>query len=368
MAKKGLIYSIYDELIITNSSITLFNKCYDDFIVYKIIGGGVKEQNNWWGENNPDLNKLIKYEYENYIDKINKNNNLRNNVASSEGCSSAIIQIDEKNSAISFRRDSDDSINVNIIYQKNGILQFKNDPDYFWHVIVNNNGWIVGNGGVDTPYSAEQLEAYAKIMIEKNDIIDELLDNAYKIKSMLRLGHYFIKAPDGTYGLLIHIIDEKKVKLEKGKLKSGEYIISPNNYKFYQKGNISDLNINDKNNTYISRYLTAIDEYSNARTNDFTYNYITTDNLKYVDIFTANDDGSMAKKDNNSYLYNDICFNNKYILGEKVPIIMDGMYLDRYLIESHKEGNKNTYLKINLSIIFLFLGLLLINWKKIFNQ
>ena len=283
----GLIYSIFDELIIINSSITYLNKCYNVPIIYKLINGGVIEENNWWGEINPDLNKLIIYEYEN-ITK-NKYNNLNNDNSLSEGCASAIIQIDEKNSVISFRRDSDESINVNIIYQKNGILQFKNDPDYFWHVIINNDGWLVGNGGVDTPYSAEKLEAYAKIMIEKNNIIEEILENAFKIKSLLTLSHFFIKAPDGTYGLLIHNISEKKVIVEKGKLKSGEYIISPNNYKYYKKGNISDLNIKDKNYTYISRYLTAIDEYSNSRTNDFTYNYVTTDKMKYVDISVAND-------------------------------------------------------------------------------
>ena len=86
---------------------------------------------------------------------------------------------------------------------------------FFWHVIINNDGWIVGNEGVDTPYSTEKLEAYAKIIIEKNNIIDKILENVYKIKSMEKLGHFFIKAPDGTYGLVIHIINEKKLKLKK---------------------------------------------------------------------------------------------------------------------------------------------------------
>ena len=232
IGKKGLIYSIFDELIINNSSITYLNKCYDVPIIYKIISGKVIENNNWWGENNPDLKKLIIYEYENFTSNmILKNNNL-----ATEGCASTMIQIDDNNAAISFRRDSSQAVNVNIIYQKNGILQYKSDPDYFWHVIITKDGWIVGDGGEDTPYSTEKLEAYAKIMIERKNIMDEFLQKAYEIKSMYSLGHFFIKAPNGTYGLVIYIIDEGVVRIEKGKLNPGEYIISPNDYLFYKKG------------------------------------------------------------------------------------------------------------------------------------
>ena len=351
---KGLIYSIFDELLIQNSSITLLNKSYEVPIIYKLISGGVIEHGNWWGEDNPDLSKLIVYEYENSIkhNKLNASNNYL------EGCSSTMIQIDDKNSAFTFRRDSSEGINVNIIYQKNGILQLKNDPDYFWHGIINNDGWIVGNGGVDTPHSAEKFEAYAKIMIQNNNIMDELLQNVYKIKSKLSLGHFFIKAPDGKYGLVINVINEHTARIEKGQLKPGEYIISPNSYAYYKKGKISDLNIKE-NYTYISRYLAAIDEYSSLRTNDFTYNYVTTDKSKYVDIFVANDDGSLANKKNNSYLFNDVHINEKYILGEKVPVIMDGMYLDRYLIEANDQDNKMNNIKLNIKL-FILLGLLLI--------
>ena len=353
--KKGLVYSIFDELRIYNSTITYQNKCYQFPIIYKIMIGRVMESNNWWGEKNPDLDKLIIYEYENYT-----HNKLNDTKYSEEGCSSTIIQIDEQNSAFTFRRDSDEGVNVNIIYQKNGILQYKNDLDYFWHAIINQDGWIVGNGGADNPHSCEKMEAFAQIMIKKNTLIDELIERISDIKSLYNLGHFLIKSPNGTYGLIAHIIGEKII-IEKGKLKPGEYMISPNNYKYYKKGNISDFDIKE-NYTYISRYLAAIDTYSSLRTNDFTYNYVTKDNSKYVDIFIANDDGSLSKTGNNSYLFNDIYINKKYIYGEKVPIIMNGMYLDRYIIsEGNKSDNKNTNIKINIILLVFIIGLLIIN-------
>ena len=349
-AQKGLIYSIYGDLIINNSNITSFSKTYNVPIIYKIISGKVIENDNWWGEKNPDLNKLIIYEYENAI----KNNKLIDNKLTSEGCSSTFIQIDDNNAAFTFRRDSSTSVNVNIIYQSIGILQYKNDPDFFWHSIITKEGWIVGNGGVDSPYSSEQLEAYAKIMIQKNDINDEFIKKVSSIKSSNERGHFLIKSPNGNYALVSYIIDDNIVKIEKGKINPGEYIVSPNDYKFYKRGKISDLGIKE-NYTYISRYLAAIDQYSSKRTNDFTYNYITNGKSKYIDIFVSNDDGSLAKKPDVSNLYNDIFIKDKYILGEKVPKIMNGMYLDRYIIS---KDDKSTRLEIYLNLLVILVVLL----------
>ena len=351
---KGLIYSIFDDLYINNTIITYLNKCYDIPVIYKIAGGKVYLDYNNWGEKNPDLNKLIIYEYDNVSD----NNKINNKNLRSDGCSSTVIQIDDNDSAFTFRRDSSKSVYVNIAYQEDGILQYKTDELFFWHNIISKNGWIIGNGGVDSPHSCEKLEAYGKIMIKKNEIINEFIEDAFKIKSMQTLGHYFIKSPNGTYVIVSHHKSEKKVIIESGKLNSGEYIICPNNYEFYRKGKISELNI-EGNYIYISRYLAAIDEYSAQRTNEFTYNYITKDKLKYIDIFVSNDDGSLSNKANASDKFNDIFINDKYILGEKVPIIMDGMYLDRYLIEN-KDENKYTNIKASTKLLLLFICLLIL--------
>ena len=346
--KKGLIYSIYDDLIINNSSITYLNKSYNNPIIYKIVGGGVFLNWVWFGEINPDLNKLIIYEYDN----ITKNNKLKDNNLRSDGCASTVIQINNNNWAFTFRRDSSKLVYVNIEYQKDGIFQYKTDQTFFWHTIINKDGWVIGNGGVDSPHSCEKLEAYSKIMAKKNIIINEFIENVFQIKSMQTLGHYFIKSPNGTYALVSHNTLLKTVIIERGKLNSEEYIICPNDYKFYKKGNVKDLNIKD-NYTYISRYLAAIDEYSSKRTNEFTYNYMTTDKSKYIDISISNDDGSLSNKPNTSNYFNDIFINEKYIFGERVPIIMDGMYLDRYII-----SNKNSNLKMNILLLFIWLLIL----------
>ena len=297
----------------------------------------------------PNLKNLIVYEYEN----INNNNKLNYKNLRSDGCSSTVIQNGNDDCAFTFRIDSSKLFYVNIDFQKDGILQYKTDQTFFWHSIINKDGWIFGNGGADCPLLSERLEAYSKIMAKKSIIIDEFIKNAFQIKSMQAFGHYFVKSPNGTYALVIYDKTSKKVIIETGKLNSGEYIICPNDNGYYRKGKISDLNIKG-NNTYISRYLAAIDQYSSERTNEFTYNYMKKDKSKIIDIFASNDDGSLSNKPNTSKYSNDIFINEKYIFGENIPIIMDGMYLGRYI-----EKSASLDLKVSI-ILLLFIWVLIL--------
>ena len=79
--------------------------------------------------------------------------------------------------------------------------------------------------------------------------------------------------------------------------------------------------------------------------------------FKYIDIFISNDDGSLSNKSNTSKYFNDIYINDKYILGERVPIIMDGMYLDRYILK--KINNTSLNLKMNIILLILICFLIL---------
>ena len=104
------------------------NKSYDVPIIYKykIVGGEVIESENWWGTKNPNLNKLIIYENDN----ITNNNNLNNNNLRSDGCSSTVIQINDNDCAFTYRTDTSKSVYINILYQKDGILQYKTDETF----------------------------------------------------------------------------------------------------------------------------------------------------------------------------------------------------------------------------------------------
>ena len=332
-ASKELIRSISGNVIICNSSITYKNQSYDIPVIYKLIWGNVTQENNWWGVENPDLDKLIVFD----LNQLSFNASEGAN--QSEDCASGVVQIDEENFTFTFRRDSTYDLCVCIIKQDEGVLQYKSDTTYFIHAFISDNGWAFGNGGLDTPFTSEKAEAYAKTMSRNNMIIDELIYRLYDFKTKGTSGHFLVKAPNGTYALLGHFTNPPSDIIEKGVLKSGEYLVIPNNPQYFKKGNLSDLNISDR--VSASRYVLATDGYGASRTNEFTYDFITdVFKGKYVDVYVANDDGSLSNKSDTSLYFNDIFMNDTYVFGEDVPLIMDGMYLGRMIIN---EGN----LKIN---------------------
>lgn len=98
--------------------------------------------------------------------------------------------------------------------------------------------------------------------------------------------------------------------------------------------NVTDVNFY----VFASRYLAAMDQYAKPLRNcDFTYySYVNiTEGLKsrYMDIYTANDDGSIAFPGyNEATISKDVLINGKYVFYENIPIIMDGIYLGRFNI------------------------------------
>ena len=325
MGSKGLIYSIMGNVVVYNSSITYKNQSYDTPVIYKLIAGNVTQKDNWWGVENPDLDKLIVYDF----DLISSN--MSEDVNQNDDCASNVIQIDNENFVFTFRRDSTSQLCVDIVQQDEGILQFKCDSTFFIHAFISNNGWVFGSGGMDTPFVCEKIESFAKVMSRNNMIIDEFLDSLLEYKSKEASGHVLIKAPNGTYAFLDHFTNPPADVIERGVLLPGEYFIIPNDFQYFKKGNVSDLNVSD--NVIASRYIAALDGYGVARTNEFTYNFITDEfNGKYVDIYVANDDGSLSNRSNTSMYFNDVFMNDNYVFGEDIPIIMDGMYLGRMII------------------------------------
>ncbi|WP_296891065.1 hypothetical protein [uncultured Methanobrevibacter sp.] len=196
ICSKGLIYSILGNVIVYNSSITYKNQSYDTPVIYKVVEGNVTQKDNWWGVENPDLDKLIVFDFDLF------SSNISEDVNQSDDCASSVIQIDDENFVFTFRRDSSYQLCVDIVHQDEGILQYKCDSSYFIHSFIGDNGWVFGSGGLDSPFASEMAEAFAKIMSRNNMIIDELMLILFDIKLYERVGHFFVKSPNGTYALL----------------------------------------------------------------------------------------------------------------------------------------------------------------------
>lgn len=327
-AEDSLIYNFYGNINLNNSSFVYKNGQYPFFVIKKMSIGNINYENNYWGSDNPNFSKLI------YINNTSQNLNSDRGVDNfDDECSSNVIQIDENHTVSSFRRDS--SVETTVFISGDGEIRHeKFDKSYFMHMIVTKEGWVIGNGGMDSPYQNEKIEAIAKNMIKNNEISERYLELILSLKSLNKnRGHFIIKSPDGRFGI-VNFYNETKT-IEIGILKSGEYIISPNNYALHKKGNITDFPFT--NYVEASRYLLGIDLYGNYRTTIQTFEYLkeTVDNkiITYVDSYISNDDGHFINITGFEKYFNDIYLDGKYFLGEEIPIIMDGKFVNRFILD-----------------------------------
>lgn len=121
-------------------------------------------------------------------------------------CSSAVLQVSDNEGVICVRRDAANAADSYIESGSWGdigyLKQYKTSGGYFSHAIVTSNGWLIGNGGVTDGSVFRQIESIASEMVVTNQITNDYLSRIYKIMSRYSLGHFVIKAADGTYGVV----------------------------------------------------------------------------------------------------------------------------------------------------------------------
>lgn len=231
-----------------------------------------------------------------------------------DDCCSAIIQGYSNDSTISFRRDSEEYVTLNVTHNTTVIKQYKDTNTSFFHVIVTNNGWLVGNGGSDSSEINLAIEKQVMNIINTNELTDETFSKIISIKSKGALGHTVIKAPNGTYQLFIKRYNE--TYSESGVLKSGEFLSVSNDPKYFIKGKYQ----NYTNSTWFiesSKIIAAKNPYGSLRRDIVTYYYKRTGLTSNVRIYATNDDGSYVNKKTAKY-YDNIRTNTSFISGNKI--------------------------------------------------
>ena len=212
-----------------------------------------------------------------------------NNASDMTGCCSVILQQDGANSIMSFRRDAESYADIYIEklddwHGKQAIKQYKTSGGYFCQVIITSDGWIIGYGGIDDGPDNEKIENITGGMINENNTISEdALAQIQSIKEPYKLGHVFIKAPNGNYGIAT---DKGHFT---GKLNPGEYISMPNRYTYFRSGNIS-ANTTDK--IEVMNRLAITDAFGLTRRDVTTFNFQVGNETNVTDVYISNDDGS----------------------------------------------------------------------------
>lgn len=249
------------------------------------------------------------------IDYILQNNND----TELTGCCSVLLQLDGNHSMMSFRRDANLTADIYIEtldwHGHQAIKQYKTEGDYFCQVIITEDGWMLGYGGIDDGEDNKRIEEISSKMInDDNTISNETLSEIQQIKQIYQIGHFVIKAPNGNYGVATYTSHYT------GHLNPGEYISVPNRDAYFRSGNIE---LNSTNKVGQMTELAASDMFGITRRDITTFDFYYLENSTYkgnvTDVYLSNDDGSMFNMDS-GWRVDNVYFQNTLFKAEDIPI------------------------------------------------
>ena len=263
------------------------------------------------------------------------------NLSESECCS---FVIQEKNGETIYAFRQDGKLNGNGIQINsqswNGLNILKQEIDdvddvkeYFFHIIITENGWVIGQGGSQYDGDSRFIEQMAATMVLNNDISYNSLQQIQGALSKYHYGHFIIKAPDGRYG--ISFVET----ILTGTLQEGQYMVIPNYYSYYDKGNYRDYSSNPVDAIIL---ICSYDTSGLNRRNLITYNYKVKETangvFNGVDVYATNDNGLNAGL-NTAGIVTHVIFKGQYFPPSAIPETSGKNYLGTHIFESQYYGN-----------------------------
>jgi len=280
----------------------------------------------------------------NYISYKDSNNKITMKVKSSPGedCCSFFLQVSDTESVAGFRRDNVAMTTITVKdYKLGGIPVIKHtNANGFVHLIVFANGWIVGNGGLDSHDFINSMEKLAVDMVKSNKIKMSSLKKIYSYKRSINFGHFSIKAPDGRYAVVW------KNKIITGKLKPGEFSCSPNFKEYYRHSTYGKYSSNPAK---AAIKVGATDRYGVNRRQVVVlhWNLKTDKNFKStssIKAYAANDNGRYVGV-SSGWRVDHVVFKGKFVSSHRLPKVPNMKYLG-----SHSFGNVDKFVKVPTTI------------------
>lgn len=275
----------------------------------------------------------------NYISYKDSNNKVTMKVKSyvGEDCCSFFLQVSNTESVAGFRRDNVAMTTITVKeYTLGGIPVVKHtNSNKFVHLIVFANGWIVGNGGLDSHDFIHSMENLAVDMVKSNKIKMSSLKKIYRYKRSINFGHFSIKAPDGRYAVVW------KNKIITGKLKPGEFSCSPNFKEYYRHSTYKKYSTNPAK---AAIKVGATDKYGVNRRQIVVLHWKSTTSKYFkttssIKAYASNDNGRYVGV-SSGWRVDNVVFKGKFFSSGKLPRCPNKIYLG-----SHSFGNIDKYVK-----------------------
>jgi hypothetical protein len=259
-----------------------------------------------------------------------------------EDCCSFFLQVSGTEAVAGFRRDNTAMTTITVKEDKlGGIPVIKHtNANGFVHLIVFANGWIVGNGGLDSHDFINSMEKLAVDMVKSNKIKMSSLKKIYRYKRSINFGHFSIKAPNGQYAVVW------KNKIITGKLKPGEFSCSPNFKEYYRHSTYKKYSTNPAK---AAIKVGATDKYGVNRRQIVALHWKTTTDKNFkttssIKAYVANDNGRYVGV-SSGWRVDNVRFKDKFFSSSKIPKVPSMKYMG-----SHSFGNIDSLVKIPTTV------------------
>ncbi len=162
-------------------------------------------------------------------------------LAHPSGCCTVLVHVKDDHYVLAYRRDA--KTPAEIVIQRiqwagrPALKEFKrNSGGYFCHTVITRDGWILTIGGRDSPTINRELERLGQRIVERGRIERGDVRRAMELLRENRWGHFVVKAPDGTVGIAVYDYRVSAGRLERFRLREGEYVKVTNNPYYYAVG------------------------------------------------------------------------------------------------------------------------------------
>lgn len=259
-----------------------------------------------------------------------------------EDCCSFYLQVSNTEAVGGFRRDNTAATTITVKdCTINGLSAVKHsNANGFVHLIVFSNGWIVGNGGLDSAEFIKNMQDWVSDMVKSNKIKMSYIKKIYRYKRSINFGHFAIKAPNGQYAVAW------KNKITTGKLKPGEFLCTPNFKEYYRHSTFTKYS---KDPAKAAIKVGATDKYGVNRRQIVILHWKATTDKNYkttssVKCYAANDNGRFVGV-SSGRLVDTVKFKSKTVSGHKLPKVPGMKYMG-----IHKFGNIDNLIKTPTTI------------------
>ena len=259
------------------------------------------------------------------------------NTSNCECCSFIIQENDE--TVFAFRQDSPlngHGIKINL-QNWHGLSVLKQEIDtqvtYFFHGIITENGWVIGQGGSQYDSPSRSIENIAASMVTNNDISPASLNSVKNILANFNYGHFVIKAPDGRYGMAF------SNTYVTGVLQPGEFMVIPNYYSGHYKGNYRDYGSNLVDAIInICSYETSGENRRDLISYDYKTHETANGLYKGVDVYATNDNGHNVGR-NTAGIVTHFYYNGQYYPPSVIPQNPGKLYVATHIFQNQAVGN-----------------------------